>query len=222
MANSKKLLVTAIAAVILLTGCGADSTNQASSTPVAQGNGGDIPQDQRGQAPGQGQGRSPMMGADLLGKIKSVNGETITVYKSSFVPGERGQGGGPQPPGDNAQPPSGEGNQPPQGEGQNRPNMENMFSEETSDIQITPVTKIVKIAFENQQRTETELTAAELKADDIVSVDLEDNTQNAVTITISEGGFGGMGGMGGGPRGQRQQQGQQHGDAPAAEQSNGN
>lgn len=100
--------------------------------------------------------------------------------------------------------------------------MENMFSDETADIQMTSATKIVKITFVNQQRTETELTAAELKADDIVSVDLEDNTRNAVTITVSEGGFGGMGGMGNGPRGQRQQQGQQQGDAPAAEQSNGN
>ncbi|WP_239618551.1 hypothetical protein [Cohnella mopanensis] len=225
MANVKKMLVTAIAAMILLTGCGNDSTNQADGGSAPQNNGGSTPQDQQ---QGQGQGRSPMMGADLMGKIKSVNGETFTVYKSSFVPGARGQGRGQQQSGDdtqptagdqngdNKQPPSGDGNPPAQGGEQNRPNMENMFTDETVDIQVTSTTKIVKVTFENQQRTETALTAADLKADDIVSVDLEDNTQNAVTITISEGG--GFGGMGGGQRGQRQQQ----GDAPAASQNNAN
>ncbi|QJD84457.1 hypothetical protein [Cohnella herbarum] len=218
MAIKQKFIVTTIVALILLTGCGNDSTNQAAGANV-DGNAQDQQQD---QAAGQGMGRSPMMGADLMGKVKSIDGETITLYKSSFVPGARGGDGGQRPPNEgqdggnnpnsgnqdgNPQPPSGEGSPPAQGEGQGRgrPGMAEMFSDETVDVQVTSATKIVKMTFENQERKETEITLADLKADDVLSVDLEDGTQNAVTITLSEGGgFGGMGG--GGRRGQNQQQ----------------
>ncbi|WP_256761122.1 hypothetical protein [Cohnella sp. WQ 127256] len=221
MAFKKSIFVATLAAFLLTTGCGnntADNTSGAAEVNNSQ------EQQQVGQQQGQGQGRSPMMNADLMGKIKSINGQTITVYKSSFVPDARG-GAGQQPPGggdqagaDGQQPPGGgdqagaDGQQPPQGNGQNRPNMANMFSDETVDIQVTDSTKIIKTTFENQERKETVLTIADLKADDIVSVDLADDTQNAVTITLSEGGsFGGMGGgMGGGRQGKGQ------GVAPAA------
>ena len=189
----KNRIITAIAALILLTGCSQNSTNQ---TAGANAGGGNAQGQQQERAAGQGTGRSPMMDADVMGKIKSIDGETITLYKSSFVPGSRGGGG--------------EGSPPPQGEGQgqNRPDMTEMFSGETVDVQVTAATKIIKMTFENQERKETEIALADLKADDILSVDLEENTQNAITITLSEGGgFGGMGGMGGGGRrGQDQRQ----------------
>ena len=162
-----------------------------------------------------------MMAADLIGKIKSVDGNTITLYKFSFQPGDRGlgPGGGGNPPGQgqdgeppaDGQPPAGGDAQAPQGEGRQRPDMSNMFSEETVDIRVTAGTKIARIAFANQERTETELTLADLKADDIVSVDLEDGSRNAASITLNEGGFGGIGGMGGGRGGWQQ------GEAPAAQ-----
>jgi len=74
--------------------------------------------------------------------------------------------------------------------------MTNMFSEETVDITVTDSTKIVKMTYENQERKETTLTAADLHEGDILSVDLEDGSQIAIMITLSEGG--GFGGMGGG------------------------
>ncbi|MNH36742.1 hypothetical protein D3C79_975670 [compost metagenome] len=44
---------------------------------------------------------------------------------------------------------------------------------------------------------EKELTLADLKADDIVTVVLKENTQEAETVTLGMGGFGGPGGGGG-------------------------
>jgi len=173
-----------------------------------------------------------MTAAGLLGKVKSVNGNTLTLYKSSFEFGARrgGPGGDGNPPAGgrdrgqpgeasdaDGQPPlgesptSGDGSATPPAGNQQRPNMADMFSEETVDVQMTADTRIVKISFANEERTETALTSADLKADDIVSVELEEGSQNAVTITLNEGGFGGMG-LGGGRRGQRQD------EAPAAQQ----
>ncbi len=218
MATKNSIIVMSMAAFLLLTGCGNNTAAEAVGTVASQVN-------DDGNVLGQQRGQSPRMAADLLGKIKSINGQSITLYKSSFVPGARGGDGG----GGNQQPPSGaqdgrdeqtpsgnaavEGQQPPQGDGQARSNMANMFSDETVDIQVTSSTKFVKTTFENQEMKETALEIADLKEGDIVSIDLEDNTQNATTVTLNEGGFGGMGGMGGG-------QGQE--DAPSASSTAGN
>ncbi|MNR60110.1 hypothetical protein D3C85_1815200 [compost metagenome] len=49
------------------------------------------------------------------------------------------------------------------------------------------------VTFENEQMVEKEVTLADLKADDILSVMLKDDTQEAESITIRTGGFGGGG-----------------------------
>ncbi len=76
--------------------------------------------------------------------------------------------------------------------------MENMFSDETMDITVTDATKIVSASFADGKMTETDKTLADLKADDIITVQLKDDTQEAESIRL--GGFGG-GGFGGGGRG---------------------
>jgi len=169
-----------------------------------------------GQEGGQA-ARPPMMAADLFGKIKSVDGDTITLYKSAFQSGGGGGNRGPRPSGQdqNGEPPAeppqggGEGFSPPEGGEGQRPERSDMFTEETVDVRVTAETKISKTAFENGERKETELTLSDLKADDIVSVDLGDDSSTAATITLNEGGFGDMGG-GGGRRNRPQ------GDAPAS------
>ncbi|MGM0881998.1 MAG: hypothetical protein ACQEXQ_13295 [Bacillota bacterium] len=50
------------------------------------------------------------------------------------------------------------------------------------------------MTFENEQMVEKEITLANLKTDDILSVMLKDDTQEAESITLSTGGFGGGGG----------------------------
>ncbi|RIE02266.1 hypothetical protein D3H35_16170 [Cohnella faecalis] len=215
-----------------MAGCGSkdDGNGGAAAAPTQMNNGGQ-----------QGAGGQNRMQADLLGKVKSVSGQTITVYKSSFTPGQgrpgggaNGGGNGQQPPadGNGQQPPAGgngqqppadgNGQQPPSGDGQSGGgrggfNMDNMFTEETVDIQVTDATKIVKRSFENNQATETEIALADLKEGDVLNVDLKDGTQEAVTISLGNGGFGMGGGGMGGPRGQGNNQGQTQ--TPAA--SNG-
>lgn len=213
MINKNSFAVMSVLAFLLLAGCGNNAKADTTSAVEEQAN-----NDGAAQGQGSGQGGLPMQSADLLGKVKSINGQTITVYKSSFVPGERGGNrnvdGQQQVPntdqnGDSQQPPSGnatgDGQQPPDGNGdgqaQGRPNMGNMFSDETVDIIVTNSTKLVKTTFENNQMTENTLTLGDLKEGDILNIDLEENTQNAITLTLSEGGFGGMG-MGGGRQGQ--------------------
>jgi hypothetical protein len=201
--NSRKYFaIGATLALALLAGCGSSNTNQSGGNT----NDAAIQQQDQQQQPanggGQGMNRAPV---DLVGKVKSIAGNTLTVYKSSFTPGQngggrmgQGQGGGQQPANGqqgNGQPPAG-------GAGGGRGQMS--FTEETVDIAITDNTKLIKREFVNNQPQDTELTLADLKTDDIVSVDLQDGTQEAVTITLGMGG-GGFGG-GGGQRGQGQAQ----------------
>ncbi|MFB9274914.1 hypothetical protein [Cohnella cellulosilytica] len=226
MISSKKTAAALLALTLALAGCGSSPDSNGGAASADSGNG---PQSaSNGQAqngPGDWQG-GPMMESGLFGKVKSVNGNTITLYKSSFQPGARGGGQGRDgnPPGgsrdrgqsrevpnQDGEPPfteppaSGDGSAGPQGENRQRPDMGDMFSEETVDINVTADTKIVKISFANEERVETALTITDLQADDIVSVDLEEGSQNAITITLNDGGFGGMGmGMDGGRRGQPQ------------------
>lgn len=200
-----KWMLGAIAIMALLAGCGAKEdaadTGQQGQQQAGQAGG------QQGAGPGQG-GGGPQMGmmADLMGKVKSIGGQTITLYKSNMTFGQgggRGPGGGDgegQPPADGEMP------QRPEGEDGGRMNMDNMFSDETVDVQVTDATKIVTVTFENNEMKETEIALSDLKADDIVSVMLKDDTQVAESITIRTGGFGFGGGGGGGrqPNGQQQ------------------
>jgi hypothetical protein len=179
MWNKGLIAVVAALTLALLSGCGSSQPN-GTAAQQTQGT------DNNGQGNGQGgpgafNGQRP----DLVGKVKTVNGNTITVFKSSFQRGRGGQGG--------------QGSQGGQG-GQGRPNMQNMFSEETEDINVTDSTKIVKREFVNNQMTETPIALADLKADDILSITLVKGTQDADTISLGNGGFGG------GRRGQNQGQ----------------
>ncbi|MBB6635598.1 hypothetical protein [Cohnella thailandensis] len=104
-------------AVALLSGCGSNNTdNAASEGAQVQADAGATQQAQGQGGPGGGFGGGMVdengNAADMLGKIKSINGNTITVYKSSIDPsqmggGMRGQGGQGGPGGDGGQPPSG-------------------------------------------------------------------------------------------------------------------
>lgn len=192
-----KLALTGALAVALLSGCGAKSVdNAAAQNNQSQGA---ARSGQAGQS-GQGGMRGGMgmvdengNTADLLGKIKSISGQTITVYKSSFDPSQMrgGQGGS-----------GGQG-----GNSGNRPQgMGNMFTDQTVDITVTDATKIETTSFENGQRTTKEIALSDLKADDVLTIWLKEGTQEAETIRV--GGFGG----GRGGRGARQGQ-QQDGEA---------
>jgi hypothetical protein len=223
MNKSWKWAVGALALAVVLTGCGTKEEATAEQPDQVQTQGGA----QQGGAGGGGQMGMGMQ-ADLMGKVKSIEGQTITVYKSNMTfGGGRGQGDGSgQPPaGDRPQgeqPPAGDrpqGEQPPEGEdmpeppadgeapqdGGGRMNMDNMFSEETMAVQVTDATKIISVTFENNEMVEKAVALADLKADDILSINLKDDTMEAESITLRTG-AGGFGGGGGRQRPNDQQQ----------------
>jgi hypothetical protein len=242
------LALTGALAIALLSGCGSKSDN------ASAGNGDAQVQTDNGSAQGsQGQGGRGGFGggmvdangntADMLGKIKSINGNTITVYKSSFDPSQMGggmRGGQGGQGGDGGQPPSGapdaNGGQAPadgqmpsgapdgqvpsgapdggNGGGRQGGGMANMFTDETVDITVTDATVIQKTSFENNETTTTDVALSDLKADDVLTIWLTEGTQEAATIKI--GGFGGGFGGGMGRGGQGGQGQAQDGQAPAA------
>ncbi|HTG71897.1 MAG TPA: hypothetical protein VL921_21770 [Candidatus Udaeobacter sp.] len=196
--NKWKVMLSAVVIAAALAGCGAQeeqtqAETQAGGQEEVQPNGTNGSAQQGNAGAGMRQ-----MGAqaDLMGKVKSIDGQTITLYKSAMP---TGQGGPPQGDGTGEMPADGEGQQPPAGDGTapesgGRMNMGAMFSDETLDIKVTAATKIVSMTFENEQMVEKEAALADLKADDILSVMLKDDTQEAESITIRTGGFGGGGG----------------------------
>ncbi|SFF29941.1 hypothetical protein SAMN04487969_1246 [Paenibacillus algorifonticola] len=211
MKNWKTLLST-ILITATLAACSANQT--ATTTTAAAGTEAAAAQSETQADAGAGQaqgdpGQGGMMMGGTMGKIKSIDGQTITLYKSSFTPGDRQGGGQPPAQGDAQQgeagtapdgtqpePPAQDDGQAAQGQGGGRMNMENMFTEETVEVTVTDATTITAISFENDQRVETTKTLADLKADDIVTYTVTDGTQDAATIQI-----GGM--MGGGMSGGR-------------------
>lgn len=199
-------MLSAVVIAAALAGCGAQeeqsqAETQAGGQEEAQQNG----SNGTAQQSDDGAGMRPMGAqADLMGKVKSIEGQTITLYKSALP---TGQGGPPPGDGTGERPADGKGQQPPAVDGTapggGRMKMDEMFSDETVEIQVTETTKIVSITFENEQMVEKKVALADLKADDILSVMLKDDTQEAESITIRTGGFGDMGG--GPPRQQDQQ-----------------
>ncbi|WP_454190687.1 hypothetical protein [Paenibacillus sp. Marseille-Q7038] len=142
---------------------------------------------------------SETQGTMLLGKVKSIEGSTLTIYTSSIQPGE-GNGGEPPageaPQGEASQDgiPQGEapagsgtGTLPEQGEvlqgtapempedGSAPPSMDQLFTDETIEITITDTTTT---------------PSTELQADDIVDITLEAGTKEAISIQVHNG-FGG-------------------------------
>lgn len=200
--NKWKVMLSAVVIAAALAGCGAGEEQEQAEEQA---------QVQENQAAGtqrQNAGANPQMGvqADLIGKVKSVDGQTITVYKSAMMNRPPGDGTGEMPAdGEPPQAPAGDGTvpegEPPLApaedgtapEGGGRMNMGDMFTDETVEIQVTESTKIVSMTFENEQMVEKEITLADLKADDIISVMLKDDTQEAESITLRTGGFGGGG-----------------------------
>lgn len=73
------------------------------------------------------------------------------------------------------------------------------FSEETTDITVDSDTQYVSVTFNNGEQTETVLSLADLKADDIIQYTLNTDTGIAEKVTLGAGGFGG--GQGGAPGG---------------------
>lgn len=193
-----KIVCSTVVITAALTGCGANAEQGSNSSVVVN------QQQQQQQRPEGGM----RMGNGTMGKIKSIDGQAITLYKSSFTPGQQGQGGGEGGSGESEQ----QGNQPggqQQGESAERPQMQegftplegsgmnrdNMFTEETMVITVTDTTTITALSFENEQSVETLKALTDLKADDIITVTLKEGTQEAESITL--GGFGGGRGFGG-------------------------
>ena len=167
----------------LLSGCGS-TTDDAQSNPSAV-----TETDTSTSANANG---SETQGTLLLGKVKSIEGSTLTIYTSSTQPSE-GNGGKPPageapqgeaPQGEVPAAGSGTGTTPPkQGEapegtvpampadGAAPPSMDNLFTDETMEITITD---------------STTMPSTELEADDIVNITLEEGTQNAISIQVHE------------------------------------
>ncbi|QAY68183.1 hypothetical protein [Paenibacillus protaetiae] len=219
MNNSWKVALSGALLALVLAGCGAKDDGGAAA---AQGNGSGS---QAAASSSAQNGRQPVRGA--FGKIKSIDGNTITVYKSSFTGRERPEGKGQPPQGQNGGDQaagqasggtsgaggsqSSDGSQKPDGaRGQNRGNWQqgggmntdNMFTDETITLQVTDSTQIVKRSFENNKMTETNLSLSDLKADDIITYTLVDGSEDQLdTISVGMGGFGGGRGPGMGGRG---------------------
>ncbi|CAI6054287.1 hypothetical protein [Cohnella sp. JJ-181] len=219
------MLAGAALSVALLAGCGSKAgNNDAGAAPAqaaaAEQSGAGGAGDQAGAA-GTGVGRGGMQAMGTLGKIKSVSGGTITIYKSAFQPGQGGgrQGGNRQSAGGQADGQAGgqdSGQTGGQASGQaggqgrqdgQRADMANLFTEETEEIKVTDATKIYKSETADGERTETEIALGDLKADDVITVTLKEGTQEAESIRLGGFGGGGFGGMRGG-QGQGLEQGQ--------------
>lgn len=214
------MMAGSLIAAILLAGCSsithtAGATSGGAQTAKTRSGGNAAQQD------GAGQNRMNRAGMNF-GKIKSISGNTITVYTADMPAGRmqnggRGgegkapDGGGTAPAEGNSAPADGQGNQgtPPDGggkgsaQGGGRPGggMMQNFSEETTDITVGSDTQFLSVTFDNGEQKETALSLSDLKADDVIQYTLKTDTTEAEKITLSTGGFGG--GMGGG-RGQGQ------------------
>lgn len=203
MNNAWKIALSSALLAAVLAGCGANSgggntgAETAAETSSANGQG------------AEGTGDPQRMERGTFGKVKSVDGQTVTVYTSSFT--GRGQGGEPPQSGYASAAPSDapQGDEAgaapsdaPQGGGPGGPggmNMDDMFTDETVTLTVTGETSIVKRTFENNEMKETEISLSDLKADDIITYTLVEGSEDQVaTISVGMGGFGGRGGgMGG-------------------------
>ncbi|KAI7260373.1 hypothetical protein KC345_g10091 [Hortaea werneckii] len=205
-------------AAILLAGCSSNTNTAAATSGEAQTaqtqSGGNAAQ--QDAAAGAGQNRMNRAGMNF-GKIKSISGNTITIYTAD-MPDRQQNGGGTAPaegnagapaegqgtqgtPPEGGQAPEGGGKGGAQGGGRQGGGMMQNFSEETTDITVGSDTQFVSVTFDNGAQTETALSLSDLKADDVIQYTLKTDTAEAEKITLSTGGFGG--GMGGG-RGQGQ------------------
>ncbi|WP_211745799.1 hypothetical protein [Paenibacillus sp. Marseille-Q4541] len=181
--NKSQLMSIGLGIVLLfmLSGCGTTTENAQSSTAS-------VPE--TSSSASTTASSSETQGTMLLGKVKSLDENTLTIYTSSMQPGQGEGMNGAEPP--QGQPPAGSGagtgtppeqGQAPEGEvpampqdGTAPPDMDNLFTEETTEITITDTTN---------------MPSSELQADDIVDITLEEGTQNALSVQVHEG-FGGQ------------------------------
>lgn len=229
------MMAGSLLAAILIAGCSSDTDPAAATsgdTQTTQTQSGSNAAQPDGTAAGAGQNRMNRAGMNI-GKIKSISGNTITVYTAEMPARQQnGSGEGSPPDGGGTSPGDGTGGAPAEGQGtppeggqatdgggkdaaqgggrQGGGMMQN-FSEETTDITVGSDTTYVSVTFEGGEQKETTLALSDLKADDIIQYTLKTDTAEAEKITLGTGGFGG-GGMGGG-RGQ----GQGQGTAPAGD-----
>ncbi len=157
--------------------------------------------------------------ADLMGKIKSIDDNTITIYKSTIDPSQMGQSGGkgmnapPEgqpgdggaspadggqsppatPDGESAQAPVNEGSQAPASSEQASTGGKDMFSNETVTITVSDSTTFSTMTMENNEMTTTTKALSNLKADDVINVWLNtDDSSVADQIQLFNGMGGGM------------------------------
>ncbi|MGV7118095.1 hypothetical protein [Paenibacillus kyungheensis] len=157
--------------------------------------------------------------ADLMGKIKSIDGNMITIYKSTIDPSQMVQGGGkgmsapPEgqpgdggaspadggqsppatPDGESAQAPVNEGSQAPASSEQASTGGKDMFSDETVTITVSDSTTFSTMTMENNEMTTTTKALSDLKADDVINVWLNrDDSSVADQIQLFNGMGGGM------------------------------
>lgn len=221
------MMAGSLLAAILLAGCSSDTAPAAATSGDAQ-----TAQTQSGSKAAQpdgtaGAGANRMDRAGMnIGKIKSISGNTITIYTADMPARQQNGGEGTAPEGGAAAPGNAagaqaevqgtppEGGQPTDGGGKDAAQgggrqgggmmgggMMQNFSEETTDITTGSGTQYVSVTFDNGAQTETALSLSDLRADDIIQYTLKTDTAEAEKITLGFGSFGG-GGMGGGGRGQ--------------------
>lgn len=221
------MMAGSLLAAILLAGCSSDTAPAAATsgdTQTAQTQSGSKAAQPDGTA-GAGQNRMDRAGMNI-GKIKSISGNTITLYTADMPARQQNGGEGTAPEDGAAAPGNAAGGAPAEGQGtppEGQPTdgggkdaaqgggrqgggmmgggMMQNFSEETTDITTGSDTQYVSVTFDNGAQTETALSLSDLKADDIIQYTLKTDTTEAEKITLSTGGIGG-GGMGGGGRGQ--------------------
>ncbi|CAJ1313764.1 hypothetical protein [Paenibacillus nuruki] len=204
-------------AIALLAGCSTNSETSSTAEPTT--NTADASATATSTNTSSSSGDSTAQAnADLMGKIKSIDGNTITIYKSTIDPSQMGQGGskgmnappegqpgdggaspadgGQSPPatpdGESAQAPVNEGSQAPASSEQASTGGKDMFSDETVTITVSDSTTFSTMAMENNEMTTTTKALSDLKADDVINVWL--NTEDS-SVADQIQLFIGMGGM---------------------------
>lgn len=184
------LSLTSALLLTVLAGCGTTSGDVQSNPPAVT---------ETDTSASASASDSESQGTMLLGKVKSIEGNILTIYTSSIQPGEGNGGPGdkaPQGEAPQGEVPQGEvpqgetpanlgtGTPPEQGEapegsvpelpagGDAPPSMDHLFTEETMEITITDTTN---------------MPSADLKTDDIVDITLEEGTQDALSVQVHEG-----------------------------------
>lgn len=191
----KSILAGSLLASLLLTGCAA--SNEAAGDSPDQAVQGGRPAAAE-QAPSAREGGNGFANRAMnFGKIKDINGSTITIFTAEMPAGRPqntggGDAGGAQNGGEQSGSAANVGMQGGrQGGGGQRGSMQQSFSTETTDITVSADTQLNTIIMDNGNRQENAIGLTDLKADDIIQYTLKTGTTEAASITLSNGNFGG-------------------------------